>query len=214
MTDRKKSLLLAKGARNGAPSPDPGGEFITLARVVKTQGRHGEVAAEVHSDVPERFSEGMKLQALGGSAESRREVEIESLWPHKSLLVLKFRGVDSMSDAEALVGSELQVPRSERAALEQGWNYISDLVGCALFDHGKDIGRIEDIQFGAGEAPLLIVAGNAGPKFDVPFAEAYLEHVDVAERQVRMNLPEGMLEINAPMTAEEKKEQATKRKPE
>jgi len=180
--------------------------------VVKTQGRHGEVAAEVHSDVPERFTEGMKLQALGGAAESRREVEIESLWPHKGLLVLKFRGVDSMSDAEALVGSELQVPRSERGALEQGWNYVSDLVGCTLFDHGKEIGRIEDIQFGAGEAPLLIVAGSAGQKFDVPFAEAYLERVDVAERQVRMNLPEGMLELNAPMTAEEKQEQATKRK--
>ena len=195
-------------------SPDINGEFITLARVVKTQGRHGEVAAEVHSDVPERFTEGMKLQALGGSAESRREVEIESLWPHKGLLVLKFRGVDSMSDAEALVGSELQVPRSERAALEQGWNYVSDLVGCALFDHGKEIGRIEDIQFGAGEAPLLIVAGNAGQKFDVPFAEAYLESVDVAQRQVRMNLPEGMLEINAPMTAEEKQEAAAKRKSE
>jgi 16S rRNA processing protein RimM len=108
----------------------------------------------------------------------------------------------------------LQVPRSERAALEQGWNYVSDLVGCALFDHGKEIGRIEDIQFGAGEAPLLIVAGNAGQKFDVPFAEAYLESVDVAQRQVRMNLPEGMLEINAPMTAEEKQEAAAKRKSE
>ena len=153
----------------------------------------------------------MKLRALDRSAESRREVEIEGLWPHKGLLVLKFRGVDSMSDAEALIGSELQVPCSERAALEQGWNYVSDLVGCTLFDHGKEIGRIEDIQFGAGEAPLLIV--NAGQKFDVPFAEAYLERVDVAQRQVRMNLPEGMLEINAPMTADEKEEQSGKKRP-
>jgi 16S rRNA processing protein RimM len=213
VTDRKRSPLLARDARNEAPGPDPGGAFITLARVVKTQGRHGEVAAEVHSDVPERFTEGMQLRALDRSAESRREVEIESLWPHKGLLVLKFRGVDSMSDAEALIGSELQVPHGERAALEQGWNFVSDLVGCTLFDHGQQVGRIEDIQFGAGEAPLLIVAGSAGQKFDVPFAEAYLERVDVAERQVRMNLPEGMLEINAPMTAEEKQEQATKRKP-
>jgi len=212
VTDRKRSPLLAKDARNEAPGPDPG-EFITLARVVKTQGRHGEVAAEVHSDVPERFTEGMKLRALDRSAESRRKVEIESLWPHKGLLVLKFRGVDSMSDAEALIGSELQVPRLDRAQLEQGWNYVSDLVGCALFDHGKEIGRIEEIQFGAGEAPLLIVTGNAGQKFDVPFAEAYLERVDVAQRQVRMNLPEGMLEINAPMTAEEKEEQSEKKRP-
>ena len=213
MTDRKRSPLPAKEARNEAPGPDPGGGFITLARVVKTQGRHGEVAAEVHSDVPERFTEGMKLRALDRSAESRREVEIESLWPHKGLLVLKFRGVDSMSDAEALIGSELQVPSNERAALEQGWNYVSDLVGCALFDHSQQIGLIEDVEFGAGEAPLLMVAGNAGQKFDVPFAEAYLERVDVTQRQVRMNLPEGMLEINAPMTAEEKEEQSEKKRP-
>ena len=212
MTDGKRFPLLAKDARNGAPSTDPAGGFITLARVVKTQGRTGEVAAEVHSDVPERFSAGMKLLALALSADSRRELEIEELWPHKGLLVLKFRGVDSISDAEALIGSELQVPRSARAQLEQGWNYVSDLVGCVVFDHGKEIGRIEDVQFGAGEAPLLIVAGKAGQKFDVPFAEAYLERVDVAQRQVRVNLPEGMLEINAPMTAEEKEEQSGKKK--
>lgn len=182
-------------------------EFITLARVVKTQGRIGEVAAEVHSDVPDRFVEGMKLFALSKSGDLRREVEIESLWPHKGLLVLKFVGVDSISDAETLIGSELQVPRTERAELEHGWNYISDLVGCAVFDHGNEIGRIEDVQFGAGEAPLLTVAGASGKKYDVPFAEAYLEGVDLPRRQVRMTLPEGMLEINAPLTTEEKQQQ-------
>ena len=63
------------------------------------------------------------------------------------------------------------------------------------------------MQFGAGEAPLLIVADKAGKKFDVPFAEAYLEAVDTTRKQVRMKLPEGLLEINAPMTAEEKQQQ-------
>jgi 16S rRNA processing protein RimM len=187
-------------------------EFITLARVVKTQGRHGEVAAEVHSDVPNRFAEGMKLSALSKSGDSRREVEIEDLWPHKGLLVLKLAGIDSISDAETLIGSELQVPRTERAQLERGWNYVSDLVGCTVFDHGIEIGRIEDVQLGAGEAPLLIVAGTGGKNYDVPFAEAYLESVDLPQRQVRMKLPEGMLEINAPMTAEEKVLQKTERK--
>lgn len=70
------------------------------------------------------------------------------------------------------------------------------------------IGRIEDVQFGAGEAPLLTLTAGAGKKFDVPFAEAYLENVDVSQGQVRMNLPEGMFEINAPMTPEEKREQS------
>lgn len=188
---------------------DSSGEFITLARVVKTQGRHGEVAAEVHSNVPDRFREGMKLLALGKSDDARRELEIEGVWPHKGLLVLKFRGVDSISDAEVLIGAELQVPHSNRAQLEQGWSYISDLVGCMVFDHGQEIGRIEDVQFGAGEAPLLIVAAGS-KKFDVPFAEAYLENVNVQQKQVCMNLPEGLLEINGPMTEEEKREQLGK----
>ncbi len=185
-------------------------EFITLARVVKTQGRHGEVAAEVHSDVPDRFAVGMKLSALNKSGDARREVQIEDLWPHKGLLVLKFAGIDSMSDAETLIGSELQVRRAERLELEQGWNYVSDLVGCTVFDHGREIGRIEDVQSGAGEAPLLIVAGAGGKKYDVPFAEAYLEGVDLPLRQVRMKLPEGMLEVNAPLTAEEKQQQKSR----
>jgi 16S rRNA processing protein RimM len=182
-------------------------EFVTLARVVKTQGRNGEVAAEVHSDVPDRFSAGMQLLALGKAGGNRRALEIEELWPHKGLLVLKFRGVDSMSDAEELIGSELQVSSTDRAQLESGWNYVSDLVGCAVLDHGQEIGQIEDVQFGAGEAPLIIV-NKRGKKFDVPFAEAYLEEVNVAQKKVRMNLPEGMLDINAPMTDEEKQHQS------
>ena len=197
-------------------SPEPRGEseFITLARVVKTQGRHGEVAAEMHSYVPGRFAAGMKLFALpkAQSEQSRRELEVEDLWPHKGLVVLKFRGVDSMNDAELLIGSELQVPSAERADLEPGWNFVSDLIGCTVLDHAREIGRIEDVQFGAGEAPLLIVANSAGKKFDVPFADAYLESVDTAQRQVRMNLPEGMLEINAPVTQEEKQAQQPERK--
>jgi len=193
-------------------SSEANGEFITLARIVKTQGRRGEVAAELHSDVPDRFAAGMKVLALPKDAAARRELEVEDLWPHKGLLVLKFCGVDSMNDAELLIGSELQVPKEQRADLEAGWNYVSDLIGCTVLDHAREIGRIEGVQFGAGEAPLLTIADRAGKKFDVPFAEAYLEGVDTAQRQVRMNLPEGMLEINAPVTAEEKREQQSERK--
>ena len=192
-------------------SPESSGEFITLARVVKTQGRHGEVAVEVHSDVPDRFAAGMRLSALLPDG-LRQELQIESLWPHKNFLVLKFVGVDSISHAEPLVRCELQVPRSQRAHLKAGWNYVSDLIGCTVFDHGREIGRIEDVRSGAGEAPLLIVADSVGTRFDVPYAEAYLEGTDIARKQVRMKLPEGMLEINAPLAAEEKRQQQAGRR--
>ena len=126
--------------------------------MVKTQGRRGEVAVEILSDVPDRFAVGMKLLALPRESECKPpRTGSGRLWPHKGLLVLKFAGVDSISEAETLVGCELQVPRSQRSELQAGWDYVSDLVGCAVLDHGREIGRIEDVQFGAGEAPLLIV---------------------------------------------------------
>jgi 16S rRNA processing protein RimM len=181
-----------------------------LARVRKTQGRRGEVAVELHSDVPDRFQVGLKLFALAQDG-SRRELRIEELWPHKGDLVLKFAGVDSISDAETLIGCELQVPRSERAQLEPGWSYVSDLIGCIILDAGREIGKIEDVQFGAGAAPLLIV-GTGSKRCEIPYAEAYLKSVDLEHKQIDMLLPEGMLELNAPLTAEEKHQQASSKR--
>ena len=146
----------------------------------------------------------MRLWALAKEGQ-RREVQIEDLWPHKGMLVLKFAGVESISDAEPLVGAELQLPSSERAQLEAGWTYLSDLVGCKVFDGEREIGPIEDVTFGAGEAPLLVVKSGAKLPYEIPFAQAYLEKVDLERKQIRMRLPEGLLDVNAPLTREDKK---------
>ncbi len=182
------------------------GEWITLAVVIKTQGRRGEVAVDLHTDIPDRFRQNMRLWALAKDGQ-RREVMVEDLWPHKSFLVLKFQGIETINDAEILIGAELQLPRSERAQLEPGWTYLSDLIGCAVFDGQRKIGEIEDVQFGAGEAPLLVVRNQeqaAKLPYEIPFAEAYLEKLDLERKQVRMRLPEGLLEVNAPLAKEEK----------
>jgi 16S rRNA processing protein RimM len=180
-------------------------EFITLARVLKTQGRRGEVAVEVHSDVPDRLQKGLRLFLLPEDG-SRRELQVEDTWPHKDLLVLKFAGVDSISDADPLVGCELQVPRDERAELQQGWAYVSDLVGCLLLDRGKGVGQISAVRFGAGEAPLLVVGSGKG-ELEIPFAQEFLVRVDLEGKQIEMNLPEGLLDVNAPLTEQEKRQQ-------
>lgn len=124
--------------------------------------------------------------------------------------MLKFAGVDSISDAEALVGSELQIPASARAEVEAGTVFVSDLIGCVVWDGERELGRVQNVQFGAGEAPLLIVKGRA--EFEIPYAEAYLKSTDVVGKQIRMSLPEGMLEINAPLTEEEKRQQLRMKK--
>ena len=177
--------------------------------MAKTQGRHGEVAVEVHSDVPGRLHQGMRVFALGRNLrpnqDVRRELKIDDAWPHKSYVVLKFAGVDSISDAEPLVGSELQVPWSERAALEAGAAYVSDLIGCVVWDRGREVGIVRDVRFGAGEAPLLVVAGKT--EYEIPYAQEFLVRVDVEHKRIDMALPEGLLEVNAPLTDEEKQEQ-------
>ena len=166
----------------------------------------------MHSDVPERFQQGMRLWELPKERDGpRRELKIEERWPHKGYLVLKFEGVDSISEAEALIGSELQVPARERSRLEPGWAYVSDLVGCVVLDGHHEIGSVADVQFGAGEAPLLIV--KAGSKeYEIPYAEAYLKRTDLEHKKICMILPEGMLELNAPLTAEEKEQQKNSKK--
>ena len=146
----------------------------------------------------------MSLLALSEDG-ARREVEIEDSWPHKGHVVLKFAGVDSISDAEALVGCELQVAAEERAVLEPGWTYISDLVGCKVYDGAREVGTVRDVRFGAGEAPLLVVQGDK--EYEIPFAKAYLVNIDLPGKRIFMQLPEGMLEVNAPLTDEEKERQ-------
>lgn len=178
-------------------------EFITIARVAKIQGRHGEVAAELHTDFPEKFAERKKLFALAADGE-RRELRLEEYWSHKSYVVLKFAGVDSITDAEALVGCEIQVPREQRAELDAG-AYVSDLVGCEVFDRERSIGEVKDVQFGAGEAPLLVVTQDSKEML-IPFAQEFIAGIDIEGKRVEMKLPAGMLELDAPLSEEEKSE--------
>jgi len=196
-------------------------EFVTIARVAKTQGRHGEVAATLLTDFPELFETRRKLFALGGAASTkqsvaaepnRRKLDLDEHWFHKGMVVLKFAGVDSISDAETLVGSEIQVPRSERAALGSDEFYVSDLIGCTVTDSGREIGRVvgrvRDVQFGSGEAPLLVIEGEK--EYLVPFAAAYIEKIALEQKRLEMKLPEGLLELDAPLNQEEKQRQHKK----
>jgi 16S rRNA processing protein RimM len=185
-------------------------EFITIARVAKTQGRHGEVAADLYTDFPEKFGERKRLFALGEDG-SRRELQVEDHWPHKGWMVLKFAGIDSIDDAEKLLRCELQIPIGERAELEEGATYVSDLVGCTVWDFAvedspREVGVVRDVQFGAGEAPTLVVMAGTREHL-IPFVERFLRKLDVASKRIEMNLPEGLLELDAPLSREEKKQQ-------
>ena len=173
--------------------------FVTIARVAKVQGRVGEVAVELHTDFPERFEQRRRLYAWQKSGE-RRELQLEDYWPHKGGMVLKFAGVDSIEEAERLLGAEIQIPAAERAELEAGAVYVSELLGCTVESGGCAIGSVVDVNFGAGTAPLLIVKDSGGREQMIPFVESFLRKLDTAGKKIEMELPDGMLELDAPLS--------------
>jgi len=199
-------MTQAKPTSSKPAEQDSGGEFVTIAKVTKTQGRIGEVAAVVLTDFPQRFSTRKQLQALGAQGR-RRDLVLEDHWFHKGQVILKFAGVDSISQAEELIGLEIQIPATERAELDDGSFYVSDLAGCTLYNAGSAIGQVADVQFGSGEAPLLVVRDAGGQEFLVPFAQEYIVETALDQKQILMKLPPGLLELDAPLSAEEKERQ-------
>jgi 16S rRNA processing protein RimM len=187
--------------------------WVWLARIKRTQGRKGEVFAEILTDFIEKFAERRHLWLLretanpavelkkSGPPMSPREVELVHHWLHKGGVVLHFAGVDSISAGEELAGLIVGIPQSERAILEDGSFYIGDLIGCVLVDiaqvNPQVVGEIEDVDRTAGPTPILVVRGATSEEILIPFAKDYLRRVDAEAKRVEMALPEGLLNLNS-----------------
>ena len=131
----------------------PHATWVLLARIVRPQGRRGEVLADIFTDFPEHFAErkGLFLRPpAGDSVDAMREIRVESHWLHKGRVVLKFAQVDSIADAENLRGFEVVIPREERMPLEGDAVYVSDLLGVRVIDVSRggaeDAGEITGVE--------------------------------------------------------------------
>jgi 16S rRNA processing protein RimM len=183
-------------------------DWAILAQIVRPQGRHGEIIADLLTDFPERFDQRRRLYLLARETDRTpaREIAVERHWLHKGRVVLKFLGVDSISDAEALRGLLVAIPACERAPLSDDFVYIGDLIGCEVVDlasPGRPIGKVTDLD---REANLLIVRPSEADDVLIPFAKAYLVSIDPAAKRIEMRLPAGLLDINAPIAEEERRE--------
>jgi 16S rRNA processing protein RimM len=192
--------------------------WVWLARIKRTQGRKGEVFAEILTDFPEKFAQRRRLWLLGGTSGAggdvlhcgpgtelqaeAREVELAHHWLHKGGVVLHFVGVDSISAAEELAGLVVAIPQQERAALDPDEVYVGDLIGCVLADvAGAEpviVGEIEDVDRSAGPVAILVVRGKSANEILIPFAKDFLRRIDVKAKRVEMALPEGLVDLNGP----------------
>jgi 16S rRNA processing protein RimM len=119
--------------------------------------------------------------------------EVENVWWHDGRLVLKFRGVDTISQAEPLEGAEVRIPERERVPLEAGEYFQSDLVGCTVIaePEGETLGVVRDFLETGGPGLL-----DLGDDFLIPFAAPICVHIDVVGRRIHVRLPEGLRELN------------------
>jgi len=186
-------------------------DFVLLAHLVRTQGRRGELLADILTDFPDRFKERTHVWLLPPDGKTApREAEIERHWLHKGRVVLKFAGVDSISDAALLAGYQVAIPREQRAPLGEDAVYVSDLVGCHLIDEANssaNLGPVLDVARGTDGALDMLVLNRGNEELLIPFAKAYLVQIDLEKRVLRMRLPAGLTTINSPLSAEERAEQ-------
>jgi 16S rRNA processing protein RimM len=168
--------------------------WVTVAVLGKTRGIRGEITALPLSGKPDRFHNLRGVHLYTASA-ALLPAEVESSWFHDRTLILKFRGIDSISDAEPLAGAEVRVPLSERTPLEPGEFFQSDLIGCEVVDRrsGESLGRVSAWQ-DAGGSGLLELSGG----LLIPFARSICVEIDPAARRIAVELPEGLKEVNRP----------------
>ena len=187
-------------------STTPHQEWLTLARVVKPQGRRGEVLADLLTDFPEQFSHSA-LQ-LVDSKGLLTPATVEEHWlpvgRNAGRIVLKIRGTDSITDAEKLTGHSLQIPKDQRLTLDAETYYVNDLIGCTLADADRDLGTVEDLHFPqdpngkriADAAAIFVVIRPNGDEVMIPFANEFVRRISIEEKRIEMNLPHGLVEMN------------------
>jgi len=172
--------------------------WITLARLVRPRGNRGELVAEPLSSRPERYS-GLRevtLFASGGPEGESRSMTVESVWWHQGRLVVKFSGIDSISDAEKLRGAAVCVPASERGEASPGEYFQDDLVGCDVVERstGASLGVVAGWREFGG--PPLLVVGGGDDELLIPFAASICVAIEPERRRILVDLPEGLRDLN------------------
>lgn len=162
-------------------------KLVTIARLLRARGNKGELAAIPLSARLER----VKRVIVNGVP-----MEVEDTWTHGDHVILKFKGVDTISDAERLAGADVSIPFEERPEAPEGEYYQSDLVGCEVVDQtGRVLGTVQDWQE-TGGVPLLGIRTPDDRQLLIPFAKCMLTRIDARSKRIEVNLPEGLQDLN------------------
>jgi len=181
---------------NGADgSGDPAGtdDLVAVGRIGKAHGIRGDVFVEPWTDDPDdRFAAGTLLRT-GTSGSGALTVAMSK--NHSGKLVVHFEGVEDRNEAEALRGTVLHFPASDRPPIDDPDEfYDSDLVGLTVRTlDGEDVGRVADVLHSAGGSLLSVLGGER--EVLVPFRLEIVPTVDLAAGVIEIDPPEGLLDL-------------------
>ena len=182
--------MSSKSSKSDSPSSVP--ELITVGRVRKPHGVRGEVLVDVLSDVEGRFVAGSTVEMVWPTGR-RQSACISSVRGSKTNVIVLFEGFESREQAEELRSAALEVDRTRVPSAPRGAFYFFELVGCDCFDeHLGELGRVSQVLEDGGG--LILEVSTVGSNLLVPFVESYLKEVDVANRRIDLELPEGLIE--------------------
>lgn len=166
---------------------------MAIARITKTRGLRGETVADVLTDFPERFENLERVFALKKSSEIL-ELQLEKFWFQKDRIILKFKDYDTVEKAETLRDTEICVTEAEAVELDEGEFFDWELQDCAVETlDGDKIGTVKEL-LRTGGTEILVVQGKS-KDYLIPFAESICVEVDVENKLIRVDLPEGILEF-------------------
>ena len=132
---------------------------------------------------------------LSAPTTAERQTEIEVFRRQHGRCVIKFRGIDTISEAERYIGSEIKIPADTLPAAQEGSYYTFQLKGCRVFAvDGEYIGTITRIIDSGGTEILEVVRDDEETL--IPFAQLYIKEIDIDQRRVKVELPEDLRELN------------------
>ena len=176
-------------------TPEP--SHIVVGQVLRPHGIRGEMRVEILTDYPERVVEHQCLYlARPHGLDEVTAHPLESVRPHKGVLLVKLEGIDTRDAAEELRGMLVQVPLEDAVPLEEGEYYHFQLEGMDVeTDTGEWLGRVADV-IATGAADVFVVRGPRGEVL-LPAIEDVILELDTERRQIKVHLLPGMLEENA-----------------
>ena len=164
-------------------------DYFVIGKIVNTQGIKGEVRVLPTTDDINRFK---KLKEVYISRRNDIKLyEIENVRFHKQFVLLKFKGIDTMNDAELFKNTEIKIPKDLAIPCEEDEYYISDLYGMTVItDEDENIGTIEDIIFtGANDVYVVKKEDN---QILIPAIKQCILNVNVLEKTMKVHLLEGL----------------------